>query len=111
VNDANPGQADNELDGLGDDCDLDDDNDDLVDLYETNTGTLVSQLDTGSDPLVADSDNDGWDDGAEVAMGFDPNNPSSHPPSLPSLSVGGRLLLLGSFLVLAFWMRRKRGST
>jgi hypothetical protein len=53
----------------------DDDNDGLLDIYETDTGTYVSPTDTGTDPLDPDSDDDGLLDGAEVALGTNPNDP------------------------------------
>jgi hypothetical protein len=53
------------------------DNDGIPDAFETNTGTFVSATDTGSDPNDADSDDDGLDDGAEVALGTDPNEEDS----------------------------------
>ena len=49
------------------------DGDGLMDVHETGTGIYVSPTDTGSDPQAADSDNDGIDDGSEVANGSDPN--------------------------------------
>ena len=67
-------QVDTDGDGSGNGCDLDDDDDDgLLDVYETETGIYISEFDTGSHPLPADTDRDGADDGAEVAMGSDPN--------------------------------------
>jgi hypothetical protein len=56
---------------------LDFDNDGILDIYETDTGNFVSPTDTGTDRLDADSDNDGLDDGEEVALGTDPNDEDS----------------------------------
>lgn len=52
----------------------DTDGDTLADNVETDTGTFVSATDTGTDPLRADSDDDGLTDGQEVAadLGTDP---------------------------------------
>ena len=70
-----------------------------IDIHETGTGVYVSPTDTGSDPLVADTDGDGYDDGAEVAAGTDPNDPQSAPNGgVPALGTFG-WLLLGAFLL------------
>ena len=44
-------------------------------------GFVDGELDPGigTDPADGDSDNDGLDDGIEVAGGSDPNNPLSYP--------------------------------
>jgi ELWxxDGT repeat protein len=83
----------------------DTDADGVPDTFETNTGVYVNANDTGSNPNVADSDNDGLSDGdevntyltnpivddsdlddlsdgTEVGLGSDPNDPGS----VPSLS-------------------------
>ena len=46
---------------------------------------FVSSTDTGTNPNDADSDDDGFVDGAEVIAGTDPFDAGSHPqiPSLP----------------------------
>jgi len=41
----------------------------------------VSPTDTGSNPLLADTDNDGFGDGIEVQEGFNPNSAGSTPES------------------------------
>lgn len=77
--------------------DEDDDGDGLLDIYETGTGSFVSDLNTGSSPVASDSDADGFADGVEVAEGTDPNDDQSFPvpnPEVPSFSPGSVLLLL-----------------
>lgn len=78
--------ADLDLDGLCDAGDLDDDEDGLLDTVETGTGIYISPTDTGSDPLDADSDDDGTNDGDEVAAGSDPNNAGFTPISITAAS-------------------------
>lgn len=77
------------------------DGDTLLDGVETNTGNFVSASDTGTDPALADTDGDGFDDGAEVGAGTDPTNEFSFPGSnsvgLPALPLVG-ILLLGALL-------------
>jgi hypothetical protein len=53
----------------------DEDGDGLLDIFETDTGVYVSATDTGTDPLDSDTDDDGLEDGEEIALGTDPNDP------------------------------------
>jgi hypothetical protein len=112
--DSNPNQDDNDLDLLGDVCDPDDDNDGLLDTVETDTGTYVSLTDTGTDPLLADTDGDGWDDGDEVNRGefsSDPTDPGSTPPPIPAVSARA-ILVLGVLLLgaAALFLKRPRSA-
>lgn len=61
---ANTNQLDTDGDSEGDVCD--DDNDLLLDTVETDTSVYVSPSDTGTDPLVFDTDLDGLGDGLEL---------------------------------------------
>ena len=70
---------DTDIDGVGNNADSDDDGDGLLDANETGTGVFVSSIDTGTDPLIADSDGDGVEDGLEVSAGTDPLNNMSVP--------------------------------
>jgi len=104
---ANDLQTNTDGDSQGDACDADDDQDGLLDFYETGTGAFVSQWNTGSNSLLADTDGDGFDDGVEVAQGSDPNDPNSTPaPPVPLLPVAGLLALCASLGAVA--MRRIR---
>ncbi len=68
--------------------DPDDDNDGLDDTVETGTGIYVSAFDTGTDPLIEDTDGDTHLDGDEVsgsALGYisDPNKANYTSMAVP----------------------------
>jgi hypothetical protein len=102
-------QTDTDGDLIGNACDIDDDDDGLLVSVETNTGTYVSPTDTGTDPLLADSDGDFFPDGAEVNAGSDPNDPSDTPriPGVPTLSPWGLAVLILTMAV-GGWRTRRR---
>jgi hypothetical protein len=106
----NPGQEDFDGDQLGDVCDDDDDNDGLLDVVETNTGTFISALDTGTDPMNTDTDADGFTDDLEVAEGSDPTDPGSTPvpPPLVPIFPGGPMPLLIALALVAIHNLRQR---
>ncbi len=65
--------TDTDGDGLNNEVDPDDDNDGLLDTVETNSGIYISPTDTGSNPLIKDTDADSYFDGDEVtgsALGY-----------------------------------------
>ena len=84
--------ADNDIDGIGDNADLDDDNDQMPDLWEEQyVGLLPKENDADldldsdnasnltefkfqTDPTKAHSDDDGIPDGEEILAGTNPNN-------------------------------------
>lgn len=70
-------------DALGDACDADDDNDGLSDAAELS-GPPCSSATAATDPLLADTDGDRSRDGAECAMGTNPNSAASKPPGIPT---------------------------
>jgi choice-of-anchor C domain-containing protein len=65
--------SDSDGDGIPNSTDTDDDNDGLPDVHETSTGVFLSASNTGTNPLLVDTDQDGYADGVEVAgtaLGF-----------------------------------------
>ncbi len=64
---------------FGDTCDLDDDNDTIVDTAEAAGCNASGALQS----LLADTDGDRVRDAAECALGTNPNNFSSKPPAFP----------------------------
>jgi|GEM_PF-598680 len=113
--DAFPNDAsewiDTDGDGTGNNADTDDDGDGLLDPVETGTGTYLYPGDTGTNPLVADTDGDGVNDGDEVAVGADPTDASDGgvPPSeTPALSPLGLGLLVAVLIGVGVWRRRRR---
>ena len=107
---ANGLQTDTDADGDGDACDEDDDNDGLLDIYETDTGIYLSPTNTGSDPLLVDTDGDGFDDASEVSWGSDPTDSSSNAATLPGLTWVGIAALVCTLTALASRIVRRRSA-
>jgi len=93
---ANEDQADVDGDGIGDECDLDSDNDGLPDSFEQQYFDCVTCAEPDDDPdrdgltnldeytyntnpTKGDTDGDGFSDKEEIDEGTDPLDPSSHP--------------------------------
>ena len=106
---ANTPQLDTDGDLQGNSCDVDDDGDGLLDTVETGTGSYVDPSDTGTDPLVADTDGDGADDGTEVAVGTDPTDKASAPPFVPALGIYALPLLALSLGLASLAAMRRSG--
>jgi hypothetical protein len=68
--------SDWDMDGIGDNSDIDDDNDGILDFVDTdddNDGLSdTDEITFGTDPLNPDSDGDGVTDGEEVMVGRNP---------------------------------------
>ncbi len=63
-----------------------------------------------TDPHVADTDNDGFDDGTEVTLGTDPLNAQSFPaPAAPALPLGDLLALVGALCLTGSPRAARRG--
>jgi hypothetical protein len=76
-------------DEMGDECDLDDDNDGLLDTLEENHPCLSASGPTSR--VTLDSDGDRVHDGAECDLGTDPMDRNSKPPPyvLPDADLDG----------------------
>jgi hypothetical protein len=98
--------------GSGERMGIDRDEDTLPNGVETNTGTFVHANDTGTNPALADTDGDGFDDGAEVAAGTDPTDPLDFPGapevSVPALGGLAQALLVAALLLVAQLRLRRR---
>ncbi len=90
-------------------ADPDDDDDGILDPYETDTGFFVDAFHTGTSPILADSDGDGVNDGVEIDFGSDPNDPASHPGNLlPALGTPSVAILLAILWLTGTWALRGR---
>ena len=103
---------------------IDRDGDGLTDAVEAGLGTDPLDADSdddglsdgaevnnhATDPLDPDSDGDGLDDGTEVAAGSDPNDPESIPAAVPAVSRWPALALGALLFGIARSALRRRGS-
>jgi thrombospondin type 3 repeat protein len=64
----------------------------------------------GTDPLVADTDGDGFSDGAEVAAGSDPKDPSSVPRAVPASPPWAQALAALALIAAAHAALRRRAG-
>ena len=87
-------------DALGDVCDPDDDSDGVADLTEVALpGAACPSATAALDPFNTDTDGDGAMDGAECAIGTNPNNPSSVPAGVNRPTADQCRILAGAPLV------------
>jgi hypothetical protein len=97
--------------GSGTRMGIDRDEDTLPNGVETNTGTFVDADDTGTSPMLADTDDDGFDDDEEVIAGTDPTDPldfPNAPNAVPGLNGLAGLLLAGVLMAAARARLRRR---
>lgn len=82
----------------------------IVDSAPPDTDGLddVEEQILGTDPLLQDTDGDGFSDGLEVRFGSDPLDPAAFPIFLPALSEQARLALLVLLAAFAFALLRTR---
>jgi hypothetical protein len=81
----------------------DTDGDGLVDEMESDGSTYAPF--TGTSATLADTDGDGWNDGAEVAADTDPldaqDHPAGNPPGVPVAGVAALIALAGATIAAA----------
>ena len=72
----------------------------------------MSVTNTRTSPVELDSDGDGFDDGAEVLAGSDPNSPASTPssPQVPAMEMPFRWLMLAFLVALGTMSLRAFGA-
>ncbi|MCR9276614.1 MAG: hypothetical protein NXH85_01475 [Pseudomonadaceae bacterium] len=91
---ASADQRDNELDGIGNNCDSDDDNDGLTDVIEINAGT--DPFDPDDPSRTADSDGDGLADWDEVQNGCSRNDPDTDGDGILDVDEPGTCTIEGT---------------
>ena len=91
---TNPNLADTDNDGLNDEIEVagitdpldpDSDDDNLLDGVESGSGHYLSSKDTGTNPLLADTDGDGINDDIEISLGSDPFDGTHQPSERPNI--------------------------
>ncbi len=95
------------------DADLDPDNDGLTNLEEFR---YCMEHRCNLNPINPDTDEDGWTDGKEISMSFDPMDPGNHPDSkysgIPIMMYIGVILVmfLAVMFIFVFLVMKKRNK-